>query len=128
MLVEADALNRPLRIVDGRGGGDAPPPPVVTVDHPGVEVDAVKRSDRVAGDPGDDLIVRLHEAMGNRARIVVSSPRPVVGALRCNALEEPLEGVTHPEVVDGLVTLEVRPFEIVTLRLTTDDGVAGGDR
>ena len=40
--------------------------------------------------PGD-LIVRLHEAVGNRTRISVGA-RPRIGASRCNLLEEPQSG------------------------------------
>ncbi|MFP5487002.1 MAG: glycosyl hydrolase-related protein [Acidimicrobiia bacterium] len=39
----------------------------------------------------------------------------MVAASRCNLLEEPVQGL---EVGDGIAALTVRPFEIVTLRLT----------
>jgi hypothetical protein len=38
-----------------------------------------------------------------------------MAAARCNALEEPLSGI---DVADGFVALTLRPFELVTLRLT----------
>ena len=84
----------------------------------GVEVDAVKLAD----DGSDDLIVRLHEAVGNRTRISVATPGRITDAWRCNLLEE---SETGEEVGDGVVTLTLRPFQIVTLRVrrtSTDDG------
>jgi len=107
------------------GGQGAYPPPVVTVDHPGVELSAVKRADpAIDGGPDtdglpagattpDDLIVRLNEACGDRARVTVKVGGGASLAWRCNLLEEPLDAV---EVIDGSVTLELRPFELVTLR------------
>jgi alpha-mannosidase len=117
----ASRLNNPLRVV---APTDASPPtrrtPVVEVvcDPSGVEVDAVKLADDASG----DLIVRLHEACGNRTRVTVVASDRVAAAWRCNLLEEPQSG---EEVGDGVVHLTLRPFQIVTLRLrrtTGDDG------
>ena len=86
------------------------PTPIVAVTGRGVEIDAIKLAD----DDPKDLIVRLHEAVGNRTRITVRCDRPVSAASMCNLLEEPHAGL---EVGDGICALTVRPFEIVTLRL-----------
>ena len=119
----AARLNAPLRVV-ADGAAAAVTAPIVRisgadgVDAPGVEVDAVKRADDGSG----NLIVRLHEALGNRVRISVATPDRVTDAWRCNLLEEPEIG---EEVGDGVVTLTLHPFEIVTLRLrhsVSDDG------
>jgi len=119
----AARLNSRLRIVTS-GRAAAPRPPIVSIagadgrPAPGVEVDAVKLADDGSG----DLVVRFHEAVGNRARVTVATPDRVTGAWRCNLLEEQVSG---EEVSDGVVTLTLRPFQIVTLRLrrsTTDDG------
>jgi alpha-mannosidase len=88
------------------------PAPVVTVDHSGVQLSAVKRAD----DDSGDLIVRLYEACGDRSRIAIRAATPLRAAARCNALEEPVETI---DVADGFVAISVRPFELVTLRLTT---------
>lgn len=115
----ASRFNQPLRVV---GRSDAatttPSRPVVQVssDPAGVEVDVVKLADDGSG----DLIVRLHEAVGNRTRVSVVASDRIATAWRCNLLEEPVAG---EEVGDGVVTLTLRPFQIVTLRLhrTADD-------
>jgi alpha-mannosidase len=54
--------------------------------------------------------------LGDRARVTVKVGGGASLAWRCNLLEEPLDAV---EVIDGSVTLELRPFELVTLRFTT---------
>lgn len=119
----AALLNAPLRVVSN-GSARTPAPQVVRIGGfdggpaRGVEVDAVKLADDGSG----DLIVRLHEALGNRTRISVATPARVADAWRCNLLEESEAG---EEVGDGVVTLTLRPFQIVTLRLRRsehDDG------
>ncbi len=121
----AARLNSPLRVVSD-GVAVADPAPIVRIGAAdggaaaGVEVDAVKLADDGSG----DLIVRLHEAVGNRTRCSVATHGRVTDAWRCNLLEETQAG---EEVGDGVVTLTLRPFQIVTLRLrrsATDDGRA----
>jgi alpha-mannosidase len=108
VLHEAEALNLPLRLVTGRA--TAAPRPMVTLDQRGVQISSVKQSDDGSG----DLIVRLYEACGDRATVTVRTARPIRGALRCNLLEEATDGV---ECSDGIVSLTMQPFELVTLRL-----------
>jgi len=119
----AARLNSPPRIVSG-GTAATAAQPVVRISGadgapaPGVEVDAIKLADDGSG----DLIVRFHEALGNRTRVSVATPARVTDAWRCNLLEE---HETGEEVGDGVVTLILRPFQIVTLRLarsSSDDG------
>jgi alpha-mannosidase len=112
---EAERFNAPVRAVSGSAGAIAAP--VVSLTGTGVEIDAVKLADAVAGagDGGDDLIVRLHEACGDRRHVMVRADRRILAASRCNLLEEPTSGL---EVGDGIAVLTLRPFELVTLRLT----------
>jgi alpha-mannosidase len=110
VVVEAERLDLPLRLVaDGRAAASAPP--VVSITGRGVEVDAVK----VADDGSDDIVVRLHEAAGDRARLSVAADGRITAACACNLLEEP---TSHYEVSDGIVATTLRPFELLTLRLT----------
>jgi alpha-mannosidase len=110
VVAEAERFNLPIRIVRGSTPGSAPPPPVELIGS-GIEIDAVKPAD----DDPDDLIVRFHEAVGDRADVTVRGDRRLVAAARCDLLETPIEAL---EVGDGIATLTLRPFEIVTLRLT----------
>ena len=109
VLQAAEALNRPLRVVAG-GRAEQAQAPLVTVDHPGVDVDAVKRADDGSG----DLVVRLHEAVGDRATVTLDLGAPITDAARASILEE----WGDPLPVDGRrVTLALRPFELATVRL-----------
>jgi alpha-mannosidase len=110
VVAEAERLEFPVRAVMG-GGAQGIPAPVVRVTGVGVEVDAVKLADDGSG----DLIVRIHEAGGDRARVSVRADGRLTAASRCNLLEEPASGF---EVSDGIVALSLRPFELVTLRLS----------
>ncbi len=101
--VPSSDISRPM--LDGVGVG-----PVVAIDHPGVLATAVKRAD----DGSDDLIVRCHEAVGDRADTTFRLPAPITAAWRCDLLEAPGESL---DTADGIVRVVLRPFELVTLRL-----------
>jgi alpha-mannosidase len=106
---EAQRFTVPLRVA--HGGAAAAPAPAVSLTGRGVEIDAIKLAD----DDPNDLVVRLHEAIGNRTRVTLRCDRPVQSASLCNLLEEPHTGI---EVGDGICALTMHPFEIVTVRLT----------
>lgn len=110
VVAEAERLNLPLRVAT-EGNGDAAPERPVVLTGRGVEIDAMKPADDGSG----DIVVRLHEACGDRSAISVSSDRRITGASRCNLFEEPTSGF---EVSDGIVAFMLRPFELVTLRIT----------
>lgn len=101
------ALNLPLRTVDG---GTASVEPLVTVDNPAVIVEAVKLADDESG----DVVVRLYESRGGRASALVRTGFPLSGATVVDLLERPLEPAS---LDDGAVSLSLRPFQVLTLRL-----------
>ncbi|GAA5200456.1 alpha-mannosidase [Microbacterium jejuense] len=87
--------------------------PLVAVDRPGVVVEAVK----LAEDGSGDVVVRLYEALGVRAHATLTVGFDVAGVRQVDLLERdvPADGVA----ADGAsVHLELRPFQIVTLRFT----------
>ena len=105
-VAEGYALNLPLRVADSAGA----PEPVVSVDGEGVTVEAVKLADDASG----DVVVRLYESRGGRGQGVLRTGFPLAGAEVTDLLERPLEpAVTE----DGAVTVSLRPFQILTLRL-----------
>jgi alpha-mannosidase len=117
----ASALNRPPRIVDGASGDrrGVGRPSIEILDTAGataagVEVDAVK----LAADASGEVIVRLHEACGDRVPVTVRADRPIAAAARTDLLEDVQR---DEEVGDGVVSLTLRPFELVTLRLRLSD-------
>lgn len=108
------ALNLPLRDV----AADAVAPPLVASSDPRVVVSAVK----LAHDGSCDVVVRLHEALGTRARATLG----VGFAYRAVEVIDLLEDVIADHPVAGAlaalapgaaqVPLALRPFEILTLR------------
>ncbi|WP_329206156.1 glycosyl hydrolase-related protein [Streptomyces sp. NBC_00683] len=103
---EGLALNLPLR------AAVAPAvPSLVTTGHPAVTVESVK----LAEDRGGDVVVRLYESAGGRADTTLRVGFPVVRAQITDLLERPVEEAVAGE--DGLA-LSLRPFQILTVRLT----------
>ncbi|HEY3811249.1 MAG TPA: glycoside hydrolase family 38 C-terminal domain-containing protein [Acidimicrobiales bacterium] len=113
VIASAEAFNLPLAIIPGAGTGR-----VVTVDRPGVSgpgvsgpgvsVEAVKWADR-----SDGVVVRLCEVLGGRGPVEVTLEGSWTAVSRTDLLERDLEPVDF----DGrTVRLELRPFELVTLR------------
>jgi alpha-mannosidase len=83
----------------------------VSISGAGLLVTAVKSADDGSG----DLIVRFHEALGDRSTATLAVPDAALSqAWRAELTEEPGESLT---VAGGRTELAVRPFEIVTVRL-----------
>ncbi|MGA8112755.1 MAG: glycoside hydrolase family 38 C-terminal domain-containing protein [Actinocatenispora sp.] len=106
-VAEGYALNLPLTVAEA----DNAPEPLVRVDDPAVIVEAVKLADDRSG----DVVVRLYESRGGRARTTVRAGFPVTGVSEVDLLERPLGSL---DVDDAAARLEFRPFQIRTLRLT----------
>lgn len=113
VLERASELNAPLEtcMVEGEGRFPASTS-LLTVDRPGVTVEAVK-----AAEDGDgSVIVRLVEWRGSRQPVRLRVPKAVVRAVRCNLLEDILDAPS-PTVAGAELVLAIRPYEVVTLRL-----------
>ncbi len=76
----------------------------------GVTVEAVKLADDRSG----DVVVRLYESRGGRAQGTLRTDFPLTGAHITDLLERPL---SEARMTDGTVAIELRPFQILTLRL-----------
>jgi len=108
---QAELLNRPLRVVAvGAAGRDSAATSFVDVLAAGVDVDAVKLADDGSG----DVVVRLHEACGDRAPVTVRAASTIASATRCHLDET---STTALEASDGVVAFTLSPFELVTVRL-----------
>ncbi|PSJ28247.1 alpha-mannosidase [Streptosporangium nondiastaticum] len=103
---EGYRINLPERRVPG---GTAVPP-LVRVGNDAVVVSAVKLADDGSG----DVVVRLYESLGGRARTRLEAGFPLASAAVCDLLERPLAGA---ETEGDAVRLALRPFQILTLRL-----------
>ncbi|MCP2166433.1 alpha-mannosidase [Goodfellowiella coeruleoviolacea] len=93
--------------------GGAPVEPLVRISDDAVVVESVKLADDRSG----DVVVRLYEAGGGRARARLSTGFPLAAATETDLLERPLPAAPPHAVSDNGVTLTLRPFQIRTLRL-----------
>ena len=66
---------------------------------------------------GRGLILRLYEPYGARGGCVLRFAGEVKRAERVNLLEDTQSGGAAPRVEGDTVLFEVRPFEVVTLRV-----------
>jgi alpha-mannosidase len=81
----------------------------VGVDAPNVVVETIKKAE-----DGQGLIVRLYESQRKRGRFTLSTAFRLTEAWRTNLLEENQERL---EVSGHRLELEIKPYQIVTLRL-----------
>jgi alpha-mannosidase len=81
------------------------------VDVPNVVIEAVKPAEDGSG----DCIVRLYEAKHAATACVLSTSLPVAKAALATMLEAPMKALP---VRKGSMALTLKPFEIVTVRLT----------
>ncbi|MCM3846483.1 glycosyl hydrolase-related protein [Pseudonocardia sp. DR1-2] len=111
-----DAVREGYRVALGTREitGSGPVEPLVTVDDGGtgaVVVEAVKLADDGSG----DVVVRLYEAHGGRAGAVLRPGFDCAGAVETDLLERTLD---TPRALGGDLRLELRAFQIATVRLT----------
>ncbi|NGN67788.1 alpha-mannosidase [Streptomyces sp. A7024] len=100
------ALNLPLRTAAAPATA-----PLVAVDDPAITVESVK----LAEDRSGDVVVRLYESRGGRATGELTASFDVAAAQVTDLLEREL-GPAEPGA-DGGWAVELRPFQILTLRL-----------
>jgi alpha-mannosidase len=106
---EGYRINLPERRVPGNGEVV----PLVTVDNDAIVVSAVKLADDGTG----EVVVRLYESTGGRARGQVQVNFEAGAVAVTDLLERPLAGVDAPQLTETGVRLSLRPFELITLRL-----------
>lgn len=110
-IAEGYALNLPLRVAPGV---DRPAPaPLVRVDGAAVCIEAVKLADDRSG----DVIVRLYESLGGRAKTTLRAGFPLAGVQVVDLLERPYDDASTTVSADGSTALELRPFQVLTVRL-----------
>src|SRR5215210_1461923 len=112
VTAEAFALNSPL--VVGEGGDEPSGYGLVAAEGVELALGGLKRAE-----DGRGVILRLYEPHGKRGLVILRFASGVGRAERANLLEEP-EG--EVEVDEGEVRFEVRPFEVLTLRLRPEAG------
>jgi len=104
-------MNLPLRVVPGSVGDDLS---MVTTESGSALVESVKMAD----DDSGDLVLRVYESQGQRSK---SRLRLGVDAARvsiCDLHERPIAEGPPIGVSDRGLELDLRPFQILTLRVT----------
>ncbi|WP_104082459.1 glycoside hydrolase family 38 C-terminal domain-containing protein [Cryobacterium sp. Y11] len=109
-VYEGYRLNLPLRTVTGVGAITVEP--LFAVDNPAVVIEAVK----LAEDGSGDVIVRLYEAHGIRALARIIRSFEAAEAYETDLLERRVAPAAVTATDDAGLTLELRPFQLVTLR------------
>ena len=103
---EAYELNCPLHTAPGAAGQAS----LFRLDVPNVVIETVKPAE----DGSSDIVVRLYESKHMATRCALGTTLPLKAVLQTNMLEQ--AGAPLP-IAEGVIPLELRPFEIRTLRL-----------
>ncbi|MEV4316279.1 glycoside hydrolase family 38 C-terminal domain-containing protein [Actinocrispum sp. NPDC049592] len=107
---EGYRINLPARVV----AGSRPVAPLVSVDNPDVVIESVKLADDQSG----DVVVRLYESAGGRARTHLTAGFPLSSAVSTDLLEREWREPVSYSVTSDAISLRLRPFQILTLRLS----------
>ncbi len=105
----AERFNNPIAVTGVPGAGVTPAFSFASVDAPNVTIETVKKSEI-----GEDVVVRIFEHANRRARANITFGTTFEDVELVNLIEEPCG---TPEVNGQTVTLNLRPFEIATLKL-----------
>ncbi|MGH3144214.1 MAG: glycosyl hydrolase-related protein, partial [Rubrobacter sp.] len=115
VVEEAFAMNSPLFAAPVPQAGSVPAESgLVSAKGISVSLGSLKMSEE-----GRTLILRVYEPRGARGWCTLRFAGGLESVERANLLEEP-EG--EVEVIDDAVRLELRPFEVVTLRVGLQKG------
>ncbi len=111
VIEEAYDLNQPMtgKLLDKQDGSLADTFSLVSCDKKNIIIEAVKKAEE-----SEDLIVRLYDSQKMRTTATITLPDGTKKAWLANLIEEKQEEVP---IIDGKVTLPVKNFEIITLRL-----------
>jgi alpha-mannosidase len=111
-VADAVELGYDLATPERRVRATAPIAPLVTSSDPAVVIETVK----LAEDGSGDLVVRLYESRGGRARTVLSLDGTATGIVSTDLLERPLP--EEPATDSGRIELDFRPFQLRTVRFS----------
>ncbi len=107
VIRESYLLNVPAVTANGSTDNTAP---LMTISADNVICEAIKP----AAYRDDAFVVRFYEAERNQTKCSVTIPEGVKQVYRCNILEDVKEEIP---VVDGKITLNFKPFQIVSLMM-----------
>lgn len=107
---EAAAFNQPLRV--WTTSSDPRAEEFFRLNNPAIILDTVKKAE-----DSNDVIIRLYESHGGHQTAVLTTSLPFIKATRVNLLEEEAGGAAFI-FTNGELQLTIRPFEIVSLKLS----------
>ncbi len=123
VLGAAEALNMELRVIPPadseaeRRTSSEMAEPLVRVKDENVAVSALKPADDGSG----DVILRIYEACGRRTDCAIVLNPDIVSAEIVDIYEDPMADAEEASLVvssdQGQVTMRLRPFQLITLRL-----------
>ncbi len=90
---------------------------VFQVDREGVMIECIKRAE-----DDNSVIVRLYDAWNSRGPVVLTTPLDVKRASLVDLMEREISEI---DCTAGDITLEIRPFEIQTIKLELSDDPLG---
>jgi alpha-mannosidase len=111
---ESYALNNPVLVRSNPNKGQSSERFLLKVVSPNVIIETIKRAE-----DGNGIIVRLYENERCRGGVTLQAGFEVAKAYRCNLLEDNQEVL---EVSSNEVKLDIRPYQILTLRLVASKG------
>lgn len=111
MVAQSYLFNNPCVVVekDNQGGTLPRTASWISVDDPNVVVEVVKQAE-----DSEDMIVRLYQSLNQRSQVKLMTGFDVKRAAVCTMLEQE---ETELAVEKNQMTLSLKPFEIVTLKL-----------
>ena len=111
---EAFALNSPLCTAAATRGRETLPPErgLIAVEGVALALGSLKKAEDSRG-----LILRLYEPHGARGKSILRFARKIKQAEKANLLEEAYGSKLVPAAKGRALRVEVRPFEVLTLRL-----------
>ncbi len=112
-VATAESMNQPPRVLARPGHPDRKTIAEVPA-RCGVVIDTIKPAE-----DGDGLIMRLYECRGARAACDLKIHPAVTNVEETNLLEQ-TSNVRRLDCVGGAVRLNLRPFQVLTLRLRTN--------
>jgi alpha-mannosidase len=91
----------------------------VSLDTPNVTLSAVKKAE-----DANALIFRMYEWSGKATEVKLHVPAGAQFAVETNLMEDPLPGAEHLQLTGDVVTVPIKPYEILTLQVTYPEKTA----
>ena len=102
----ARELNQPLLVLPGVASAV---PSLLTISSPGIMIDSIKKAE-----DSDDVIIRLHEAIGQSVKTTMTFGIRADAAVECDLMEQE---VMPLKLAKTKLALKFSPFEIKTLKV-----------